>query len=45
MKIPGIRSHSHDASDESPINYARLLQRPSLWVTLFFATVAIALGA
>lgn len=45
MKTSGIRSHSRGDSDESPINYAQLLQRPSLWATLFFASVAIALGA
>ena len=45
MKIFGIQSHSQDDSGESPINFAQLLQRPSLWATLFFASVALALGA
>lgn len=45
MKIFGVLLHSQDDSTESPINFAQLLQRPSLWATLFFASVAIVLGA
>ncbi len=45
MKIFGIQSHPRGESSESPINFAQLLQRPSLWATLFFVSVAIALGA
>ena len=45
MKIFGIQSHPQDDSSESPINFTQLLQRPSLWATLFFVSVAIALGA
>ncbi len=45
MKIFGVHLLSHDDSAESPINFTQLLQRPSLWATLFFVSVALALGA
>ena len=45
MRIFGMQLQQRDESSESPINLVQLLQRPSLWATLFFVSIALGLGA
>ena len=45
MGIFRIPLRTHDDTRQSPFSLMQCLQSPSLWATLFFAALALLLGA